>query len=171
MRVDTSFHRFPDLFPILGPRTARLPQPHPFQTHAFTHWIPAPRAGNIRRKASGKMLVNCPRQNFSGGILGREPNYPISISILETGVFWIVRIHAHRMVVPLQKFSHERLHNLEVADHFVLIQRLCRKHTLDLAGMSVWKTAFIRVLGQHVAILNFKRFTNSKRHVRDRLKF
>jgi hypothetical protein len=58
-----------------------------------------------------------------------------------------------------QGFDH-----LEVAHHFVGIERFGREHTFYPARVSMGEAALVGVFGQHVSALHFKTFTDSKHH-------
>ena len=68
------------------------------------------------------------------------------------------------MVELLQPPAQCRGDDLEIANHFVGVEILSLDDKFDLARVTVGKPAFVRVLGQHVTILDFDGFADSIWH-------
>lgn len=68
------------------------------------------------------------------------------------------------MIILVEVVAENELHDLEVADHFPIIEIGGFENALDFAGVTMGKATLVRVLAQHVTVLDLEDSANAIGH-------
>ena len=91
---------------------------------------------------------------FGSRVLIFEADDAVSVSVLELPVGGICSVHTQSMVERVKPHSDSILNDLEVTDHLVFVEVVGLDRELHLPGVSVRELALIRMLREHVAVLD-----------------
>ena len=103
-------------------------------------------------------------EDFGGRVLIFEADNPIAVATFKVGVGGIGRIYAEGVVESVHPGTDGVLDDLEIADHLVLVKRLSFQDELHFPGVAMGELAGIRVLGQHVSVLDIDGFADAIGH-------
>ena len=149
---------------VFSPGTRGFPEPDGAESDADWEGIASTGARGVFRKAGLAYLEEGARHHLGGGVLILERNDPIAICCPEGCEHAICGVHGKSVVPCLQKLGHNLFERLEVADHFIAVQCVRFQNELHLARVTVGELAFVGMLGEHVAVLDFKRAADSVGH-------
>ena len=110
------------------------------------------------------MIEDRSGQQLGGRVLLVEADDPLAVARLEIRVSWIGGVHAEGVIKAVEPVADRLFDDLEIANHLVVVEVVGFQHELDLAGVAVGKPALIRVLSQHVAVLDLDGFADAVGH-------
>ena len=114
--------------------------------------------------AALKFVKQLSGHDLSSGILVGERQYAVAVDAPEGLEVRVLGVHGHGVVPRVEEILDDQLHDFEVADHVVVIEGIGRQDDLDATRMAMRIFAVLRVLGEHVTVLDFEGFADSIGH-------
>ena len=102
--------------------------------------------------------------HLGGGIDFLKGNDPAAESFVKNGKRGVLGVHAHGVIVGFEMIGGKLFDQLEVADHFTVVERVGFESQLNFSGVTVGEPALVRVLAQDVPALDFKNPADSVCH-------
>lgn len=143
-------------FRVFRPGTAGFPEPYLDDADGWAERIQGSRCVYVSAQSGLEFLVDAMRHDFCRGVLVFETDDPVPICLFPSVVVRVPGVDAEGVIPSLQEIVHCLLERFEVGNHFILIEVVSFQHKLDLAAVAVGEFADVRMLGQHVPVLDFE---------------